>query len=85
MQANKQENERLVRAMYQLGDNMEFEAWWANWSPEPAKYEYERIIAKRVWDAAIEAAAQCVEARGAMIGGAVNPTRTAKKIRELIS
>jgi hypothetical protein len=29
-----------------------FEEWWENWSPEPVKDEYERLIAKRAWDAA---------------------------------
>ena len=40
---------------------------------------------RKCWDAAIEAAAEVVEKRGARIGGAVQPGKTAKEIRTLSS
>ena len=42
-------------------------------------------ILRKCWDAAIEAAADVVEKRGARIGGAVQPGKTAKEIRILSS
>lgn len=46
--------------------------------------EKDRLL-RKCWNAAIEAAAQSVEARGDRIGGAVHPGKTAKEIRALSS
>lgn len=65
---------------------MTFEEWWANWSPEPVKDEYERTLAKRAWEAATKAEREaCAKVCENMANGHTTTKASALMARECMA
>lgn len=66
---------------------MLMQEWYANHAPRETKgCEYaQAVMARAAWDVAVQEAAKIVELRGKEIGGAIQPDKTARMIRELSS
>lgn len=72
-----------VRLEHEVRTMMTFDDLWNKGLPPGLLGMKE--CARLAWNEAINASASVVEARGARIGGAVHPAKTAKEIRALSS